>query len=43
MYGVGRGIIRTVLGDPNARTDYIPVDVCIKFMLIASWYKAVYG
>lgn len=43
MYGVGKGIIRIVYGDPNARTDYIPIDVCVQFMLIASWFKAVSG
>jgi fatty acyl-CoA reductase len=39
----GKGFLRKSFGDPNVISDYMPVDVCIKFMLIASWYKAVYG
>jgi tRNA G46 methylase TrmB len=39
--GSGKGVVRTVLADPNATTDYIPVDICIQFMLLAAWCKAV--
>jgi len=41
MVGVGKGLVRTIFADPNATTDYMPVDICIKFMLLAAWCKAV--
>ena len=37
----GKGFLRTVFADPNATLDYIPVDICIQFMLLAAWCKAV--
>jgi hypothetical protein len=43
MFGVCKGFIHTLFGDPNGIVDYVPVDVCIQFMLIASWYKAISG
>jgi fatty acyl-CoA reductase len=43
MVAGGKGILRISYADPNAIADYVPVDVCTKFMLIAAWYKAVSG
>jgi fatty acyl-CoA reductase len=37
----GKGFYRTMLADPNAKIDFIPVDICIQFMLLAAWCKAV--
>jgi Male sterility protein. len=39
----GKGLLRTVHADPNITSDFMPVDVCIKFMLVASWLKAISG
>jgi fatty acyl-CoA reductase len=36
-----KGIFRKVFADPNATLDYVPVDLCIQFMLLAAWHKAV--
>jgi fatty acyl-CoA reductase len=41
MVGAGKGLVRTMLADPNATADCIPVDICIKFVLLAAWWKAV--
>jgi fatty acyl-CoA reductase len=38
---VGKGIIRTAFADPNTKSDYFPVDLCIQYMLLVAWYKAV--
>jgi hypothetical protein len=43
MIAGGKGFLRTSYADPKARGDYMPVDVCIQFMIIASWYKSVCG
>ena len=40
MVASGKGIVRTVFADPNIKPDYIPVDICIQFMLLAAWCKA---
>jgi len=37
----GKGIVRTLFADPNAAPDYIPIDICIQFLLLAAWCKAV--
>jgi fatty acyl-CoA reductase len=41
MVATGKGFVRTTFADPNAKTDYIPVDMCIQFMILAAWWKAV--
>ena len=41
MIGCGKGFVHTLFGDPNATVDYVPVDICIQFMLLAAWCKAV--
>jgi len=40
MIATGKGFVRTVFADPNTAADYIPVDICIQFMLLAAWCKA---
>jgi len=37
----GKGILRTLFADPNTAPDYIPIDICIQFLLLAAWWKAV--
>jgi len=41
MVASGKGFVRTTYADPNAIVDYVPVDICIQFMLLAAWCKAV--
>jgi len=41
MIAGGKGFLRTAFADPNVEPDYIPVDICIQFLLLATWYKAV--
>jgi hypothetical protein len=41
MVAGGKGVVRTMFGDTNATVDYVPVDICIQFMLLAAWCKAV--
>jgi fatty acyl-CoA reductase len=41
MVAGGKGFIRTALSDPNIVADYMPVDICIQFMLLAAWQKAI--
>ncbi|KAG8038236.1 hypothetical protein G9C98_006563 [Cotesia typhae] len=41
MVGGGKGVLRTVYGDPKLRADFIPVDVAIKAMIIASWKRGI--
>ncbi|KAK6633664.1 hypothetical protein RUM43_001254 [Polyplax serrata] len=37
----GKGIIRTIYGNPKISSDYIPVDLAIKAMIVASWNRAI--
>jgi hypothetical protein len=37
----GKGFSSAMLADPNVKPDNIPVDVCIQFMILAAWCKAV--
>jgi fatty acyl-CoA reductase len=41
LLGIGKGFVRTMSADPNAISHHIPVDICIQFMLLAAWCKAV--
>jgi fatty acyl-CoA reductase len=41
MVAGGKGFLRAVLADSNTTADYIPVDICIQFLLLAAWCKAV--
>ncbi|KAI8512893.1 hypothetical protein Bbelb_095320 [Branchiostoma belcheri] len=40
---IGKGILRTMHGDPEAKADIVPVDVPINLMIAAAWYIAVKG
>ncbi|XP_019646859.1 PREDICTED: fatty acyl-CoA reductase 1-like, partial [Branchiostoma belcheri] len=40
---IGKGILRTMHGDPEAKADVVPVDVPINLMIAAAWYIAVKG
>ncbi|XP_058820697.1 putative fatty acyl-CoA reductase CG5065 [Topomyia yanbarensis] len=39
LVGSGIGICRTMYCDPNNVSDYTPVDVCIKAMIVAAWKR----
>ena len=41
MIAGGKGILRSIIADRNAEPDYIPVDICIQYLLLAAWCKAV--
>lgn len=41
MVGGGKGILRVVLMDPLITNDYIPVDVTIKAILVATWKRGL--
>lgn len=40
LVGSGIGITRTMYCNPDNLTDFTPVDVCIKAMIIAAWKRA---
>ncbi|CAH1256360.1 FAR1 [Branchiostoma lanceolatum] len=40
---IGKGILRTMSGDPAAKADIVPVDVPINLMIAAAWNIAVKG
>lgn len=35
------GILRSVYTEPSLTADYIPVDIVIKAIIIATWFKAI--
>ncbi|XP_014487687.1 PREDICTED: fatty acyl-CoA reductase 1-like, partial [Dinoponera quadriceps] len=35
--GGGKGVVRVVYIDPITRSDYIPVDIVTKIMIVAAW------
>jgi fatty acyl-CoA reductase len=37
--GIGKGIVRVNLSNPDTIMDYMPVDMAIKMMCIAAWEK----
>ncbi|EEB15404.1 conserved hypothetical protein [Pediculus humanus corporis] len=37
----GKGIIRTIYGNPECSSDYIPVDLAIKGIIVAAWYQGI--
>jgi hypothetical protein len=41
MVAVGKGFLRTIFGNGNGKLDYVPVDICTQFLLVAAWCKAV--
>ncbi|XP_070495539.1 putative fatty acyl-CoA reductase CG5065 [Chironomus tepperi] len=41
LVGSGIGIVRTMYSNPDNRCDFLPVDVCVKGMIIAAWKKGM--
>ncbi|KAL7028707.1 hypothetical protein ACKWTF_005966 [Chironomus riparius] len=41
LVGSGIGIVRTMYSNPDNRCDFLPVDLCVKAMIIAAWKKGV--
>lgn len=41
MIASGIGIFRTMHGDPEIASDYVPVDIAIKGLIIAAYKKVV--
>lgn len=41
MIGGGKGVLRVILANPQILSDYIPVDVAIKAMIIAAWKRGI--
>jgi fatty acyl-CoA reductase len=41
LVGSGIGIVRTMFSDPDNLADFVPVDVCVKTMIIAAWKRAL--
>jgi len=39
--GGGKGVLRVVYVDPVVTSDFIPVDVAIKAMIIAAWKRGL--
>ncbi|XP_046742826.1 fatty acyl-CoA reductase 1-like [Diprion similis] len=41
MIGGGKGVLRSVYGNPDLVVDFIPVDVAIKTLLISTWLRGI--
>ena len=41
LVGGGKGVLRVVYLDPTITSDFIPVDVAIKAMIIAAWKRGL--
>lgn len=41
LIGGGKGILRVMWCDPSIVSDYIPVDVAIKAILIVAWKRGI--
>lgn len=39
IVGVGKGLVHTIYSELNLRQNYIPVDVCIRGIIVATWYE----
>ena len=37
---IGKGILRSMLGNTNSTADLIPVDVTVNFLIASAWYTA---
>lgn len=42
LIACGLGLLRTSYADPNTVSDFTPVDISIKAMIIAAWKRAVF-
>lgn len=40
LIGAAKGVVHVTLADRDIVADYIPVDVCIKAIIVAAWRKA---
>jgi alcohol-forming fatty acyl-CoA reductase len=38
MIGAGKGVIRTMYGDPKSYGDFLPVDVAINGVMLVTWH-----
>lgn len=38
--GIGKGVVRCAISRHDTRPDYMPVDIAIKGMILASWKSA---
>lgn len=36
---IGKGILRTMIGNQNSTADIIPVDIPVNMMIVAGWYR----
>lgn len=41
LVGGGKGLLRVICLDPKIISDFIPVDVAIKAMIIAAWKRGL--
>ncbi|KAL0103222.1 hypothetical protein PUN28_017510 [Cardiocondyla obscurior] len=41
LIGGGKGILRVLWSDPNINSDYVPVDVTIKAMILIAWKRGI--
>ncbi|CAF1102789.1 unnamed protein product [Didymodactylos carnosus] len=41
IISLGKGMLRTMLGNSNARADIVPVDIVANMMISVAWYTAV--
>lgn len=39
--GIGRGVVRCVISRDSIRADYMPVDIAIKAIIVATWKKGI--
>lgn len=37
----GKGLVHTVFSDPDVIADYVPVDIIVKALIIATWKQVV--
>ncbi|XP_046422619.1 putative fatty acyl-CoA reductase CG5065 isoform X1 [Neodiprion fabricii] len=41
MIGGGKGVLKSVYGNPDLIVDFIPVDVAIKSLLVSAWQRGI--
>lgn len=40
LAAAGKGVLRTMYGDPSANAEVIPVDICVNMIVVACWEAA---
>jgi len=40
MIASGKGIVRVVYSDPHIRSDFVPVDLAVKAIIVTAWNTA---